>query len=501
MANTEKPGIPQWFRDREVIVTGGTGFMGKVLLAKLLSCCPDIKTIYTIIRDKKGIPPKARLMNLMKEEPFRFLRENQPERLKKLVAVAGDTTSDGLGISPPDIELLKNVSVLINMAANVRFDLPLKTAVNMNTRGTANVLAFAKQLKKLDSLVHVSTAYCHCGEATLEEKYYPVPISPEETMKLVEETPEDVLSSMTAKILGDQPNTYAFSKSLSEDLVQRSGLPTGIARPSIVVGSLKEPDAGWVDNLNGPTGLLIAAGKGVLRSMLCQPDNYVDLIPCDMAVNATIALARKVGLEKPKRPIFVNLTESRENPITWRRALDTGKKHALANPFSGPLWYPGGDFTTSKIYHLFIVFFLHTIPAYFLDTLLRLTGNKPFLVNVQARVTNGMNLVHYYTTKEWIFKNDNLKALRENLNPEDKENFFMDIRVIDWNDYLLTYILATRKYCLKDDPSTLPRARRVFAILYVVDLAVKIAISLLLVWFVYSCFFSSQMVVSTTVEY
>lgn len=52
-----------------------------------------------------------------------------------------------MGISKLDSEaLINNVSVLINMAANVRFDLSLKNAINMNTRGTANVIAFAKKV-------------------------------------------------------------------------------------------------------------------------------------------------------------------------------------------------------------------------------------------------------------------------------------------------------------------------------------------------------------------
>lgn len=89
--------------------------------------------------------------------------------------------------------------------------------------------------------------------------------------------------------------------------------------------------------MNGPTGLMVGAGKGVIRTMLCNSDHYVDVIPCDMAVNATIALAWSVGLERPEKPIFVNVTESRENTITWRYALESGKKHALANPFSGLL--------------------------------------------------------------------------------------------------------------------------------------------------------------------
>lgn len=87
--------------------------------------------------------------------------------------------------------------------------------------------------------------------------------------------------------------------------------------------------------MNGPTGLMIAAGKGVIRSMLCNADYLTDIMPCDLAVNATISLAWKVGVEQPTKPIFMNITESGENPVSWRFALETGRKHALENPFSG----------------------------------------------------------------------------------------------------------------------------------------------------------------------
>lgn len=41
----------------------------------------------------------------------------------------------------------------------------------------------------------------------------------------------------------------------------------------------------FTDNINGPTGLLIGAGKGVLRSMYCDPNSYGDYLPVDYAVN------------------------------------------------------------------------------------------------------------------------------------------------------------------------------------------------------------------------
>lgn len=83
----------------------------------------------------------------MQQEPFRILRKQYPERLKKLIVIVGDTTVEGLSLSVTDKErVTSRVSVVFHMAANVRFDLSLKTAVKANTVGTVNVVALAKQV-------------------------------------------------------------------------------------------------------------------------------------------------------------------------------------------------------------------------------------------------------------------------------------------------------------------------------------------------------------------
>ncbi len=63
----------------------------------------------------------------------------------------------------------------------------------------------------------------------------------------------------TKEVIGERPNTYTFTKAIAEQLVaqERGDLPISIVRPSIVVGSWKEPFPGWIDNMNGPTGKLI----------------------------------------------------------------------------------------------------------------------------------------------------------------------------------------------------------------------------------------------------
>jgi len=52
--STSLSNISEFYRDRSIFVTGATGFMGKVLVEKLLRSCPDIKTIYLLMRPKKG---------------------------------------------------------------------------------------------------------------------------------------------------------------------------------------------------------------------------------------------------------------------------------------------------------------------------------------------------------------------------------------------------------------------------------------------------------------
>lgn len=93
------------------------------------------------------------------------------------------------------------------------------------------------------------------------------------------------------RILGNWPNTYAFTKALAEDVVRRNckKLPLGVFRPAIVTSSAKEPVVGWIDNLYGPTGVVAGAGTGILRTMHCDEDINANIVPVDYTVNALIA--------------------------------------------------------------------------------------------------------------------------------------------------------------------------------------------------------------------
>lgn len=60
MDASELSDIPQWFAGKTIFVTGATGFMGKVLVEKLLRDCPDIEKMYLLIRTKKGVDAEQR---------------------------------------------------------------------------------------------------------------------------------------------------------------------------------------------------------------------------------------------------------------------------------------------------------------------------------------------------------------------------------------------------------------------------------------------------------
>lgn len=63
---SQKSEIGAWYAGRSVFVTGASGFMGKVLLEKLLYGCPDIKTVYILLRAKRGRTAEQRIEDMWK---------------------------------------------------------------------------------------------------------------------------------------------------------------------------------------------------------------------------------------------------------------------------------------------------------------------------------------------------------------------------------------------------------------------------------------------------
>lgn len=97
----------------------------------------------------------------------------------------------------------------------------------------------------------------------------------------------------TENLLIGRPNSYTFTKALSEDLVikKRGNIPTAIVRPSIVTSSVQEPAPGWAGTIQSIQGISLAAQIGLLQTVDWNYWAAVDTIAVDLCANFIIAAA------------------------------------------------------------------------------------------------------------------------------------------------------------------------------------------------------------------
>lgn len=109
-------------------------------------------------------------LSLSHHQLFEKLKRLNPSALSKLVPMYGDCMQLRLGMSPEDIQRLRNVSVVFHLAASVRFDDPLKDAILTNVLSTRELFELCLGMKALRAVVHVSTAYSNPEQTQVDER-------------------------------------------------------------------------------------------------------------------------------------------------------------------------------------------------------------------------------------------------------------------------------------------------------------------------------------------
>ncbi|PBC32174.1 putative fatty acyl-CoA reductase CG5065 [Apis cerana] len=478
--------VRDFYKDRSIFITGGTGFMGKVLVEKLLRSCPGIKNIYILMRPKKSQDIQQRLQKLLDVPLFDKLRRDAPDELLKIIPIAGDVTEHELGISEADQNvIIRDVSIVFHSAATVKFDEPLKRSVHINMIGTKQLLNLCHRMHNLEALIHVSTAYCNCDRHDVAEEIYPVSAEPEEIMALTKLMDSQMIDNITPTLIGNRPNTYTFTKALTERMLQSEcgHLPIAIVRPSIVLSSFREPVSGWVDNLNGPTGIVAAAGKGFFRSMLCQKNMVADLVPVDIVINLMICTAWRTATNRTKTIPIYHCCTGQQNPITWQQFVELILKYNRMHPPNDTIWWPDGKCHTFAIVNNVCKLFQHLLPAHILDFILRLRGKPAIMVGLHEKIDKAVKCLEYFTMQQWTFRDDNVRQLSGELSPEDRQIFMFDVKQIDWPSYLEQYILGIRQFIIKDSPETLPAARSHIKKLYWIQKVVEFGMILVVLRF------------------
>mmetsp|Transcript_6857 Transcript_6857/g.12463 ORF Transcript_6857/g.12463 Transcript_6857/m.12463 type:complete len:1134 (-) Transcript_6857:48-3449(-) len=455
--------IADVFSGKAIFVTGCTGFVGKVLLEKLLFSLPSLRTIYVLIRGKRGSSLEERFTKEILDTPcfdrLRSQRNDFPQYIKaKVRPVEGDLLKEGLGLSPEDLaELSANVNFILHSAASVDFNQRLDQALQINTFGSLRILELAKQCAGLEAYVQVSTAYVNCDKrGWIDERLYPSNRDPELVLTELMRIPVKDIEQRTPGILGMFPNTYTFTKSLTEHLLAKlkGNVPLIIHRPTIIGGAWSEPFPGWVDSVSAAGAFYLSAGLGLLRYGIGNYDNIGDQIPVDFVANSIIVAAARFA-HRQDVPVL-HCGTSAINPVTWRFCGEIVT--FFWNKFPPEKRFAKTKFTMIQSERKYRVLRLLTrkLPAYCFLKFAELTRN-PGKVKTALRLQKLLGreeliarTFSHFTVNEWIYSSEVLPALSKSMSKDDRSVFDIDVSKIDWRIYLMNYSYGLQRFVLKE---------------------------------------------------
>ena len=390
-----------------VLLTGCTGFVGKVVLEELLRRREElgIERIYCLIRPRGRKSPEDRFnRSLGNSRAFSLL---EPGWKKFCQPVAGDMLDEGLGVSDSDAAKLKaELTHVIHCAASVRFDLPIAEAASINITGALRVLEFAKACRKLQRLVDVSTAYVtpHPGGGTLvvEEKLVDLPFDPNEIYKEIVDGKADEKALMART---GHPNTYTFTKCLAEALLSETHehVPLTLLRPSVVSACRRRPFPGWIDSHAAYAAFISLLGAGHLRVARVNPTAVLDVVPCDDVADRIISCAFDPALQKPF--VIRHAVAGIENSGEMPRLAYTHERHFKAHPHEREVrWaYVGENLAAFRFHEIMH----HHIPVGAARVVTTLKGQKRDSVKLE-RLAKGLGYLdeafHYFCHHTFDFR-------------------------------------------------------------------------------------------------
>lgn len=230
----------------------------------------------------------------------------------------------------------------------------------------------------------------------------------------------------------------------------------------------KEPLTGWSDNLFGPLAIIYGGARGIVRVILTDSKVKVALVPADYCGNLTLACAWKTALgpgqgprsKKEDLPIYT-FAPSEKNQIDYGSFKDLLVVNRDSTPLSQMLWYPYIFYTSATLFPL-LAFFYHTIPGYFIDTLLFLTGRKPILSKTYRKIHHNIEIVRRFTLNSFTFGTANTQRLWESMSKQDRIMFDFDMARLNWTEFLHLCVDGLRLYIAKDPrtPESIGKALR-----------------------------------------
>jgi long-chain acyl-CoA synthetase len=514
--------VRETLRGKNILLIGATGFIGKVWLSNLLTDLPEIGRIYLLVRHNRTVTALQRFQRKIEESPvFEPLAERYGSRFaqflrERIEVVDGDVSTPDLGFSPEMRQrLARSVDVIVNSSGLTDFNPDLRDALAMNVRSTVYVLNFLRECDHA-SLLHLSTCYVigrRDGRIleTLLKNYTPVVLRDYDAEKewqslesLVLQTEKRAESGEVAEELrraalkkehaakdlhgaalenqirknrvrwlrdtltdaGSSranelgwPNTYTFTKSMSESLIrhfldQNPDAAIAVVRPAIVESSIEKPFQGWNEGINTSASLSYLLGT-FFRQLPTNESKSLDLIPVDLVCRGMTLIAAALIARRNAR--VYQLATSIANPCDMRRSIElTGLGHRrfyrAQTDLNQRMRLKFDAIPVSKARYDKLSAPAQRTIVQAINRAAEPFASRPPLARQERDLEKVIKLISLF--EPFILHNDhnfeavNVEQLSAALPAAEQADFGYDARALDWWDYWINvHIPALRKWC------------------------------------------------------
>lgn len=441
------------------MVTGGSGFLGKAVIASLLRNAGDFKRLLILLRAADGVAARKRLVEeVLANDAFGGLPDGAIREMLgdgRIRAVLGDLERGAL--PGPEEEGWGEVDTVIHCAASVSFEDPLDEILELNALGPIRLLDSLRAAGSRPHFVHVSTAYvADCRSAALiHEDGLPHPgvadLDPEAMMAAAREwrraAGQNSNHSLVRRgrryaVAAGWPDTYVLSKALGERLLLERSELTTILRPSIIESAFRDPYPGWLEGIKVADPLILAYAARGLTHLPGRAANRIDIVPVDYVANACVAAAAHPPAEGARG---IAVTSTARNPLAIGRLAGHIKAHFRREPLrrrnGAEIAIGDLEFVDRK------VALRKTIRRERLAGALAASATAmPISAATRRRwrrnsalagqVTRMVKIYGPYTELDCVFDDSNACDLARALDPADRAELPFDTSAIDWTEYL-----------------------------------------------------------------
>jgi long-chain acyl-CoA synthetase len=521
-ATREPLPVRQTLAGKHILLIGATGFIGKVWLASLLADLPEIGRIYLLVRHSRTSTSAERFQRVLEESPvFEALAQFHGDRFgeflrERIEVIDGDVTKPGLGLAPElQQRLARSLDVIVNSSGLTDFNPDIRDALATNVRATAYTLDFLRDCDHA-GLLHLSTCYV-VGQRdgrVLEElprNYTPRGVATYDAVEewqrmetLVRETEaraespkvtgelresaqkkEHAAKDLQGAALENQirknrvrwlrqtltdagssraielgwPNTYTFTKSLSESLIRNfldanPSAAIAVVRPAIVESSIEKPFLGWNEGINTSASLSYLLGT-FFRQLPTNEAKCLDIIPVDLVCRGMTLISAAL-IERRNARVY-HLATSVTNACNMGRSIEltglghrkfyraqAGLHHRLRLKFDAiPVSKTRYDALSAPAQKTIVQAINRTAEPF---------SSRPPLARAQRELEKVIKLVSLFEPfilhNDHVFEAANIERLSAAVPEDEQLDFGYDARDLDWWDYWINvHIPALRKWC------------------------------------------------------